>query len=43
MCNLYAEVDAFDSLDNCAAWPFENYLQQLKKKAEEDTILQPSY
>lgn len=31
MFNLKAEVDAFDYLDNCAAWPFENYMQQLKK------------
>lgn len=41
MCNLKAEVDAFDSLDNCAAWPFENYMQQFFKKAEEETIQQP--
>lgn len=31
MFNLKAKVDAFDSLDNCAVWPFENYMQQLKK------------
>lgn len=31
MCNVKAEVDAFYSLDNCAAWPFGNYMQQLKK------------
>lgn len=32
LLHLKAEVDAFNSLDNCAAWPFENYMKQLKKK-----------
>lgn len=31
LLHLKAGVDAFDSFDNCAAWPFENYMQQLKK------------
>lgn len=33
LLHLKAEVDAFDYLDNCAAWPFDNYMQQLKQKS----------
>lgn len=32
LLHLRTEADAFGSLENCAAWPFENYMQQLKRK-----------
>jgi hypothetical protein len=32
LLHLRREADAFGSLENCAAWPFENYMQQLKRK-----------
>lgn len=41
MCNVKAEVEAFDSLDNCAAWPFENYMLQLKKKSRRKQSCSP--
>ena len=32
LLHLRTEADAFGSLDKCAAWPFENFMQQLKRK-----------
>lgn len=32
LLHLKSEADTFGSLEKCAAWPFENYMQQLKRK-----------
>ena len=32
LVHLKNEADIFGCLDNCAAWPFESYMQQLKRK-----------
>lgn len=31
---LKSNIDASSSLNNCAAWPFENYKQKLKRKVK---------
>lgn len=32
MIHLKDDVERYESLDSCAAWLFENYMQQLKRK-----------
>lgn len=34
LLHLKSDIDAFSSLDNCAAWPFENNIRKLKRKVK---------
>lgn len=34
LLHLKSNIDASSSLNNCAAWPFENYKQKLKRKVK---------
>lgn len=34
LLHLKSDIDALSSPDNCAAWPFKNYMQRLKRKVK---------